>query len=224
MNGGTISGKSDGGVKTGNGVFTMKGGSITGNSSTGVNIMGSSIFNMENGVISGNVFPKEGGGSEGGGGVRVEGTFNMKGGEIKENISKSYGGGVLLWYGVFNMSGGKIFNNKANGSVSQGGGVYCNEVFHMTGGEISGNEATVSGGGVYFWYYDHNTSHIFTKTGPSVIAGQNGPNANRVTNDGTTRKGHAVIGLFGERKRDSTAGSGVNLNSRIIGPAGGWDD
>ena len=212
MNGGTIS-KNAEGVRIGVGLFTMKGGSITGNKgSGGVNAGIESIFNMENGVISGNVYDGISAPSSGGAGVRGEGTFNMKGGEIRDNISSSNGGGVLQWFGIFTMSGGKIINNKA---ANEGGGVYANELFYMTGGEISGNEAEKHGGGVYFGSVYIS---IFTKTGPSSIIN------NKANYNLDICIGREVYGHGGDRRRETPAGPGVDLDSRKILGAGGWEN
>lgn len=112
------------GVKVVNGTFTMTGGSITGNTVTGV----------------------------AGGGVWVEnGIFNLSGGSISENTAGAGGGGVVLWGSTFIMTGGSITNNSTNMAAAKadGGGVQNNwSTFVMTGGEISGNNAGTGGGGV----------------------------------------------------------------------------
>jgi hypothetical protein len=75
---------------------------------------------MESGAITGarNI----GGGT---GGVRVQGSFTMKGGSIYDNQPNGSGGGVLL-YGsaVFTMTGGTIYNNRLTYDTGNGGGVY----------------------------------------------------------------------------------------------------
>jgi uncharacterized repeat protein (TIGR02543 family) len=112
------------GVKVVKGTFTMTGGSITGNTVTGV----------------------------AGGGVWVEnGTFNLSDGSISKNTAGAGGGGVVLWGSTFTMTGGSITNNSANMAAAKanGGGVQNNwSTFVMTGGEISGNNAGTSGGGI----------------------------------------------------------------------------
>jgi len=81
-----------------------------------------------------------------GGGVYVDGIFEMKGGTIQNNTGD--GGGVHVYgnSGTFTMSGGTISNNTAN---SYGGGVMCSGTFIMSGGTITNNNAPNSGGGVY---------------------------------------------------------------------------
>jgi len=116
-------------------------------------------------------------GTDGGGGVKVNGgTFIMNGGIISNNTS-TYGGGVYVGSGNFTMNGGTIGNNRAvphvqyggggGGGVGVGGGtftlsgsgtisgnkadyaagVYVSGTFNMNGGTISGNEAASSAGG-----------------------------------------------------------------------------
>ena len=105
-----------GGVYVGTAVtFTMDGGSITGNKAS-----------------SGN-----------GGGVYVNGTFNMSGGTIENNTATVYsgeaygdGGGVYVNGGTFTMTGGGITNNTATSRF--GGGVCVGENAAFT---VSGNVA-----------------------------------------------------------------------------------
>lgn len=87
-----------------------------------------------------------------GGGVAVsDGTFNMYGGTITDNIkgANNYGGGVYVSRGTFNMYNGKIINNATSADSYGGGGVYVDRgTFNMSGGEISGNTALGEGGGI----------------------------------------------------------------------------
>ncbi|MDR1804279.1 MAG: bacterial Ig-like domain-containing protein [Treponema sp.] len=116
--------------------FTMKGGEISGNTSSGVSIDGG-IFNMSGSAkVSGNIVNGRGGG------VYVQnGTFNMLGGEVSGNKASQGGGGVTFDRSTFNMSGGKISGNTASGDGGGGvdGGI---GTFNMSGGEISGNTAS----------------------------------------------------------------------------------
>jgi hypothetical protein len=80
----------------------------------------------------------------------------------------------------------------------------------MSGGEISSNEASQGdGGGVYL--YDRNT---FTKSGGTII-GSTG-----ASNENWAKDGFAV---GGNRRRNSTAGPNVRLDSTKSGGAGGWE-
>jgi hypothetical protein len=139
----------------GDGIFTMNGGEISGNTSSsggGVYVIGG-IFTMNGGEISDNTS------SLGGGvfvspryvnGVSAGGIFTMNDGEISGNTSSGDGGGVYMSGGTFTMNGGKISGNISSSQSSRGGGgvlaVYG--TFTMNDGEISGNTATLGGGGV----------------------------------------------------------------------------
>jgi len=237
MSGGTISGNtayntSGGGVING-GTFVMNGGTISGNSSSfGGGVYNSGNFAMSGGTISGNSSS-----FGGGGGVYVDrGTFTMSDGTISGNTTSgniSSGGGVIC-YGTFTMSGGTISGNTAN----TGGGVDIgtlisdttyNGTFTMSGGTISGNIASGNnpwGGGVYV-----GGSGTFTKTG-GTISGYAGDtaNGNRVQDDSGTvlsNRGNAVLVYIYisnvTKRRERTAGSSVNMDSRLSGVAGGWE-
>ncbi|MDR3334761.1 MAG: hypothetical protein LBT13_07740 [Treponema sp.] len=119
------------------------------------------------------------------------------------------------------MEDGEISGNTASssyGSSVSGGGVYNSKTFTMEGGEISGNTAsggdgvTNGGGGVY------NTS-TFTKTS-GVIYGDtdNTHTAGSKENTVLNGYGHAVFSIVNDvsRKRNSTAGTGVNLDSGTL--------
>ena len=166
------------GVSVYGGMFTMYGGSITGNTTTsfggGVYVR-NATFNMYGGSITGNT-------SSPAGGVYVgeNGTFNMKGGEITGNTSSSYGGGVYVYNGAeFTMTGGSITDNVAgasNENKSYGGGVYSAGTFTMTGGSITGNKAEY-GGGVYVGSYG-----TFTVSGNVNITGNVGIDSKTASN------------------------------------------
>ena len=166
MSGGTIESNARGGVRVGNNAyFTMKGGTISGNGTSGtsgttgagVNVGGGAHFEMTDGTISGNT-------AKFGGGVYVfqNATFTMSGSRAKitQNTATSSagsmgGGGVCIQGGTFNMSGGTIGGSDGDANTAgSGGGVYVtnngarNGTFNMTGGIITGNTAT-NGGGVY---------------------------------------------------------------------------
>jgi len=172
------------------------------------------------------------------GGVYSTDTFTLNGGEISGNTASSsyspysYGGGVYS-SGTFTMNNGEISDNTASSySRSYGGGVYSTGTFTMNGGEISGNTASSSnssfnpysysyGGGVY-------STGTFTKSGDGVITGyaSDTVNGNVVKIDDTVQsnQGHAVyVNSSPVKRRESTAGSDVNLDSRVNGVAGGWE-
>ena len=93
---------------------------------------------MRGGTISNNT---AGGtiGSRRGGGILLNGTFNMYGGEIYGNTAVN-GGGVNYNGWTFNMRGGTIFGNAAGNA---GGGVRNYGTFRISNGTIYGNEETV---------------------------------------------------------------------------------
>jgi len=102
MNGGNISGNGGHGVWLRRGTFTMNEGTIFGNNGCGVVVNGGTSFTMRNGTISGNT-------SSNGGGVWVDGTFIMRGGTITGNTAREYGGGVYVAnYDNFTKTGGTI--------------------------------------------------------------------------------------------------------------------
>jgi TolB-like protein len=201
------------------GTFRMTGGTISGNASSGVHLS-SGNFTMNGGIITGNSNLNRGS-YVGGGGVCVanSGTFTMNSGTISGNTSSS-GGGVYIWGyggGNFIMNGGTISGNTANG----GGGV-CLESggsFTMRGGIITGNTAVEYGGGVYAHSFPN-----FTKTGGTITGYNSDPsNGNAVRDDAGNvfaRRGHAVY-VNENRRKETTAGPGVNLSS---GATGGWDN
>lgn len=107
---------SGGGVSVWGGTFTMKSGTISGNTAAqfgaGVNVE-SGNFTMSGGVISGND-------ALWGSGVSVNaGTFTMIDGRISENTSKGEGAGVYMGSGTMNISGTPvIINNIMSGTAS----------------------------------------------------------------------------------------------------------
>jgi hypothetical protein len=231
MSGGVISSNTvnrwGGGVYV-DGTFTMTGGEISGNISSysggGVDVRGT--FTISGGKISGNT-------ASGGGGVSVtSGTFTMNGGEISGNTA-STGGGVDV-EGTFTMSGGNISGNTASsgGGVSvsfdfmavPGGSVTKSGTFTMSGGEIFGNTVSSSGGGVYV------SSNIvtFIKNGGTIYGYTSGDTRSNVVKNNSgvvqSNKGHAVYVItIPYKRRETTAGPTVNLNSSVDGSSGGWE-
>ncbi|GHV69904.1 hypothetical protein AGMMS49928_14790 [Spirochaetia bacterium] len=131
------------------------------------------------------------------------GTFTMAGGEISGNLGTN-GGGVSVGSGTFTMSGGEISGNSTNSGgdpniYGYGGGVFISSsgTFIKTGGTIYGSNAST---------IQKNTSASGGSHAVHVAGGNllliNGP---------------------GIKKRITTADTGVNLDSRIAGAAGGWE-
>ncbi|MBQ3865408.1 MAG: hypothetical protein II776_00785, partial [Clostridia bacterium] len=134
------------------GLFTMKGGSVTENRGNYGGIL------VENGglaeLLGGEVYRNGGAPNSSGGGVYVLGSgskLTVNGAVIYAN-SAVYGGGVYVASGSeATLLAGSISENSA--SAIGGGGVYVGTggVFRMKGGEVAGNLALDAGdgGGVY---------------------------------------------------------------------------
>jgi hypothetical protein len=145
----------------------------------GVRVESGGIFTMNGGSISGNRVVD---GNRGGGGVYINsGTFVMNGGTIggdttAEKNTAAMGGGVYVDCGTFNMSGGTISGNEAYGTLGHrgGGGVFINGgIATMTGGTIRNNEigsgsVLRNGGGVYV------DSGTFNMSGSASISNNTG--------------------------------------------------
>jgi fibronectin type 3 domain-containing protein len=235
MNGGTISGNtaaSGGGIGTGYSsgarTFIMNGGAISNNISTsggGGIYIGSGTFTLNGGTISNNTAASSGGG------VFVDGEYSgsltLSGATISGNTvtgSGYVGGGVGIYSGAtFTMTSGTISGNRA----TSGGGVGGTDNtdggrFIMSGGTISGNSATGassyngSGGGVYL-----QNKYTFTKSGGTIY----GSNASTLSN--TAVDGGAAVYIYisssTQRRRNTTAGPSVSLDSAKTGSAGGWE-
>jgi hypothetical protein len=211
-----------GGEVSVSGTFTMNGGEISGNNNNntlssygggGVYVEGGT-FTMSGGKISENS-------SSSGGGVFVssrEGNFTLNGGMISGN-SAAGGGGVYV-AGTFTMSDGTISSNTSSSSYSGGGGggVYVGGgTFTMSGGKISENSAAGGGGGVFVY-----SSGIFIKQRDGIIYGSNADGTSKNTTG--NGNGHAVyVDGSPAKKRNTTAGAGISLNSGMSGTAGGWE-
>jgi hypothetical protein len=185
----------------GSGIFIMKGGAVSGNTSashgggvsTGGITFGSGDVLLEGGTISGNTAGKDGGGVNVGG---RSGTLTMKGGAISGNTAGRDGGGVNG--GTFTMQDGAVSGNTAG---RDGGGVWTgSDNFTMQSGTLSGNTAKGVGGGVYV---DKN----FTKTGGTIYGGDAEKNDK---NTATKQQGHAVYSKSGPQWRNVTAGPAMN--------------
>jgi uncharacterized repeat protein (TIGR02543 family) len=123
-------------------------------------------------------------------------------------VSVSSGGTLVM------ESGSKITGNTTS---YYGGGVsvHISGTFTMSGGEISGNTSTL-GGGVY-------VSGTFTKQWGGIIYGSNASSTLKNTATRSESDSHAVYVSSGSKKRNSTAGAGVTLDSGKAGSAGGWE-
>jgi uncharacterized protein YjdB len=249
MKGGELSGNSSsngGGVYLASSSSTMEGGEMIANSSTasggGVYFSatgGSPSFTMSGTVIKGNTAKTTGSGNAMGGGVYFSSSntsvsFTMSGGTVEGNTAETTGSGSAMGGGVyfspsssFTMSGTVIKGNtaKTTGSGSAaGGGIYLSSSFSsltMESGEISGNYVNSSaagsgGGGVYANGTLRKTGGLIT--GDGNTAHTPGDSENTASNG----SGHAVL-LSKGWKRNSDAGAGVNMDSGLAGPSGGWE-
>ena len=231
------------------GKFLMNGGEISNNIALGlgggVAISSNALFTMKSGKIYNNSVPVSMTvTTSNGGGVLAYGNFIMEGGEIFGNsvscssANGAHGGGVYALQADFTMKGGKIYGNTATSTtMATGGGVYIAgttgypATFIMEDGEISSNTVTAAtisrGGGVQVGsgsVQSSNNSFII-KTG-GIITGfaDDAVNGNTVKSNATTIRdnyGHAVYSSSSIR-RESTAGTTVNLDSSITGISGGW--
>ena len=199
------------------GIFLMNpGSSIIGNSRTGVVVSPRGTFEMNGGTISGNT-ASEGAGVFVSRDIVGKGRFTMRDGTISDNTATRSGGGVLVG-DEFEMIGGTISGN----SALYGGGVFIaqNGDFTMRGGTITGNTAREWGGGVYM---EGIYNSRFTKTGGTITgysSDQTNGNVVRDIDGVLARRGHAVFSERGERRRETTAGPGVNLSA---GSDAGWE-
>jgi len=182
-----------------NGTFTMNGGTISGNTGSGVWVYEGSTFTMNGGTISSNI----------GSGVLVDGgTFIMSSGTISDNISGNGGGvsvsGVYMGSnGTFTMNGGTITGNTSQGdniSGGEGGGVYVHDrgVFTMSNGTISDNISR-NGGGVYM------NGGTFTMNN-GIISG-NIASSGRNANGGGVNVSGGTFTMNGGTISDNTASS-----------------
>jgi hypothetical protein len=214
----TLQGRSDNtaslvSVNSGGTLVMNTGSKVTGNTNNAIWSCGGGIFidfdgtfTMFGGIISDNSA------SFAGGGVYATGTFIMSGGTINGNTSKD-GGGVRA-QSTFTMSRGTISGNTG----AWGGGVGTDGTFTMSGGTISGNTGAWGGG------VDVYNGGTFTKQSGGMIYGSNADSTLKNTATSGDDYGHAVYTDDGGKKRNTTAGSGVTLNSGVSGSAGGWED
>ena len=164
-----------------------------------------SQFTMDGGSIYGNEFT--GTGACSGGGVYVNGTFNMNDGSIYNNTATESGGGVCS-NGMFNMNGGNIYGNTA----TNGGGVYIygsTKSFTMNGGNIYGNTATKNGGGVYI------SNGTFIMTGGTI--------GSEMTDQGNTAASGAGVYLLDGTFRmgqSDTPGATKIINNKLKDSSG----
>jgi hypothetical protein len=212
------------------GITMMLGSNITlrdsGNDSVVVDVKGGNFVMKPGAAIKG--------GKWGAVMIRNGGSFTMEGGIINGNTkANSNGGGVYVSKDSrFTMKNGIINGNTAE----YGGGVYISGSgarFIMEGGTISGNTASVSGGGVYI----SGAGAEFTMNGNAAIRGNTAKsgggvyvdsgrfikNGGVIDSSNLSPDGNLVFIYDGNKKRKSTAGQGVNLDSADSERTGGWE-
>lgn len=121
---------------------TVSGNFADGSNGGGVYIASDCTFTMKGGSIDGNTVKNSA--TSHGGGVFVYGTFTMENGIITNNSSEQgNGGGVNIGSnGAFTMSGGTISGNTA---TSNGGGVYVGTGNFTLGSSSTESSPVVSG-------------------------------------------------------------------------------
>lgn len=200
--------------------FTMTGGEISGNVSTGsrsdlkkkasgaVHIDSNAEFRMSGGTITNNRAATGGGVCVVDWGLQNIGpeyqtTFVMDGGTISGNTATDSGGGIYSYSNYVYLNAGEISGNKAE----QGGGVYSEgnsnyySTLHMEKVLITGNEAEQGGG---MW---------FCPTGDGKI----------YVTDGTVLFGNSATGCGDDFVSAAREGHTVTLAGRMLnGGAVGW--
>ena len=202
MNGGTVSDFSNAGVyvENGYGTFTMNGGEIYRNTSTGISNVGTTTVNSgrihdngENGILSSTSLTIGSGASgteicnNGSNGVYSSGTLTMTGGYVHSNGASGIGN-----FGTGTISGGDIRYNKGNSNVANGG------TLTVSGGSIYGTAAngiansgnlTFSGGKIY----GCSASGIFHAGTTTITGGSFWSNGHDVQHFGQENSGNLVI-------------------------------
>lgn len=131
-----------------------KAGSMNAYSGAGVYVADNAVFTMKDGSITGNTAEDKNGYALGGG-VESVGTFNMNGGTISGNTANSGGAGIFLMYNnnvdcTANITGGNIINNN-------GEGIFINDTKAYL--KISGN-VNISGNTTTGIYIEKDASPI----------------------------------------------------------------
>ena len=202
MNGGTVSDFANAGVyvQNGYGTFTMNGGEIYRNTSTGISNVGTTTVNNgrihdngENGILSSTSLTIGSGASgteicnNGSNGVYSSGTLTMTGGYVHSN-----GASGIASYGTGTISGGDIRHNKGNSNVANGG------TLTVSGGSIHGTAVNgivnsgnliVTGGS----FYDSTGAGIFHAGTTTITGGSFWSNGHDVQHFGQENSGNLVI-------------------------------
>lgn len=202
MNGGTVSDFSNAGVyvENGYGTFTMNGGEIYRNTSTGISNVGTTTVNSgrihdngENGILSSTSLTIGSGASgteicnNGNNGVYSSGTLTMTGGYVHSNGASGIGN-----FGTGTISGGDIRYNKGNSNVANGGTLTVSGgSIHGTAvnGVVNSGNLTVTGGS----FYDSTGAGIFHAGTTTITGGSFRSNGHDVQHFGQENSGNLVI-------------------------------
>lgn len=202
MNGGTVSDFSNAGVyvENGYGTFTMNGGEIYRNTSTGISNVGTTTVNNgrihdngENGILSSTSLTIGSGASgteicnNGSNGVYSSGTLTMTGGYVHSNGASGIGN-----FGTGTISGGDIRHNKGNSNVANGGTlIVSGGSIHGTAvnGIVNSGNLTVTGGS----FYDSTGAGIFHAGTTTITGGSFRSNGHDVQHFGQENSGNLVI-------------------------------
>ena len=202
MNGGTVSDFSNAGVyvENGYGTFTMNGGEIYRNTSTGISNVGTTTVNSgrihdngENGILSSTSLTIGSGASgteicnNGSNGVYSSGTLTMTGGYVHSNGASGIGN-----FGTGTISSGDIRHNKGNSNVANGGTLTVSGgSIHGTAvnGVVNSGNLTVTGGSIY----DSSGAGIFHAGTTTIIGGSFWSNGHDVQHFGQENSGNLVI-------------------------------
>ena len=208
MTGGTIGGEEsdaneapygggvylDGRSEDGYSTFTMSGGAVCGNKSTG---KGGGVY-----VYDGCTFTMS---------DSAEVRGNKISGSESSNTSNGHGGGVYVNNGTFTMKGGAVRGNSAE---KNGGGVYVNAsssgsaAFTMNdGASVCGNSTPQDGGGVYV-YKVGNGNVTFTMKGGAEVRG------NSAANGGGVYMYNGTLDLRGTVTGNNASGEGAGVYVR----------
>jgi hypothetical protein len=227
------------------GVFTMQD-NATVNGNTASSSCGGGVYVGGTFTMKDNTSVKDNNTSFDGGGVYADGNFLMQGNaSVSNNISSSNGGGVFVGgSGHFFMQDDASVSN--NTSSSNGGGLFVGNNFKMRNNAmVSGNIAASNGGGVYIFggafaiqdnasvsdntaaggggvYIDSYVNGTFIKKGGTIYGDTDTTHAaGSNENTATSGDGHAVYLYNSSKKRNSTAGTAINLFARYIS-GGAW--
>jgi hypothetical protein len=178
---------------------------------------GRKSFTVEKGVT----FTLEEGVTISGDGVRVDGTFIMNGGTLRDanNGTVEYANGAveIANGGSFTMNGGTITGNRYLGVYDGGGGVLVKGTFTMNGGTISGNTAGYqSQGNRYLPSSGGNGGGVYVSGGTFTMNGGD-ISGNSAISTYTPREGGYGGGVYVSKGTFTMAGGTISGNTTSDG-------